>query len=94
LKAANAKDGVNLARGNRPDLILLDILMPEISGVEAAEMLKKDIYTKNIPVIFLTCLFSKEEEKLKGHIIKDNIILPKSCEKEEMLTEIKKILKF
>ena len=93
LSAPGAEEGIRMAKEKRPDLILLDILMPGMSGVEAAEVLKNDVYTKNIPIIFLTCLYSKEEEALKGHIIKDNVFLPKPCEKEEMLNEIKKQLK-
>ena len=61
-----AKDGptaIEMARENSPDLILLDIIMPGMSGYEVLSVLKKDDKTRPIPVIFITGLDSKEEEE-------------------------------
>jgi CRP-like cAMP-binding protein len=54
LSAADGKDGVNLAKDERPDLILSDITMPEVDGFSVLRILAKDPATAGIPFIFLT----------------------------------------
>jgi DNA-binding response OmpR family regulator len=54
LWAQNGKDGVLLARIHLPDLIVLDIEMPEMDGLEACQQLKDNIVTRDIPIIMLT----------------------------------------
>jgi diguanylate cyclase (GGDEF)-like protein len=61
--ATNGASAVTRAREYRPDLILLDILMPEMDGYETLAILKKDEKTQNIPVIFITGLNSNEDEE-------------------------------
>lgn len=53
--------GIELAQEEKPDLILLDILMPEMSGDEVAEILLDNPATAKIPIIFLTAMVTKEE---------------------------------
>jgi len=58
-KASIARDGqigVDMAREERPDLILLDILMPRINGWDACKILKSDPKTKDIPIVMCTAL--------------------------------------
>jgi CheY-like chemotaxis protein len=54
IEATNGKDGVNLARARDPDLILMDIQMPVMDGIEASQTLKMDAKTRNIPILALT----------------------------------------
>ena len=54
LVAKSGEKGITSAKKNTPSLILLDVMMPEMSGFEVIEALKADEATKNIPVIFLT----------------------------------------
>jgi two-component system alkaline phosphatase synthesis response regulator PhoP len=54
LTAENAVLGIDLARNKAPDLILLDIMLPILSGYDACNLLKKDEKTKRIPIIFLS----------------------------------------
>jgi CheY-like chemotaxis protein len=54
VSAANGKDAFQMARELNPDLILLDVRMPVMSGYEACEKIKADLKTKNIPVVFLS----------------------------------------
>ncbi len=61
MTTTRGREGIDLAREKRPDLILLDINMPEMSGPEVAEILFSDPRTKEIPVIFLTAVITKEE---------------------------------
>jgi putative two-component system response regulator len=65
--ANNGKKALNMiASGDIPDLILLDIMMPDISGYDVCKKLKNDPFTRNIPIIFVTALndYSNEEEGL------------------------------
>ena len=54
IEATDGKQGVELARAKKPDLILMDIQMPVMNGLEATRILKADATTKNIPVLALT----------------------------------------
>jgi len=56
LLASNGQEGIKIARDQKPDLILLDILMPELDGWATLNLLKADSYTKKIPVMILTNL--------------------------------------
>jgi len=62
LTATDAETGLTLARGEQPDLILMDIQLPGIDGLEATELLKGDDETRAIPVIALTALAMKGDE--------------------------------
>ncbi len=90
IKADNGKDAIIMAKKEMPDLIMLDILMPEMSGEQAASKLKADPQTKNIPIMFLTCLFTKEDELMQGHDIGGNVFVAKPYNPDELLSEIKK----
>jgi len=62
LFALNAQDGIESVLANRPSLILLDILMPDIDGYEVCRRLKTDEQTRDIPVIFITSRDSDDDE--------------------------------
>jgi CheY-like chemotaxis protein len=61
---ADGQHAVQIATGNIPELILLDMMLPKLSGLEVLEALKQDPLTKYIPVIILTSLSQKNEAKL------------------------------
>jgi two-component system cell cycle response regulator DivK len=63
LTATSAEAGMTLARDERPDLILMDIQLPGMDGLEATEMLKRAEATRAIPVIALTALAMKGDEE-------------------------------
>ena len=62
LQAENASDGIELAREHRPGLILMDIQLPGMDGLEATRILKTDTVTCAIPVIALTAFAMKGDE--------------------------------
>ncbi len=54
--AENGEEAMKIARDKRPDLILLDILLPHVSGIEVCKKMKADAAIKGIPVIFFTSI--------------------------------------
>ena len=62
LGATDAESGLTLARGEQPDLVLMDIQLPGMDGLEATALLKADAATRDIPVIALTALAMKGDE--------------------------------
>jgi two-component system, cell cycle response regulator DivK len=63
LEATNGEEGVTLARSHRPDLVLMDIQLPGIDGVEALARLREDASTATIPVVALTAFAMKEDRE-------------------------------
>ena len=67
MTAADAEEGLACARSEIPDLILMDIQLPGMDGLEATAQLKRDEATRNIPVIALTALAMKgDEERIRA----------------------------
>jgi len=62
LTATNGEEALVQVMKKKPDIILLDVMMPKMNGVETLKALKKDSKTKNIPVIILTNLGDREED--------------------------------
>jgi two-component system, cell cycle response regulator DivK len=67
VSARDAESGLTLARDGQPDLILMDIQLPRMDGLEATALLKRDDATRAIPVIALTALAMKgDEERIRA----------------------------
>jgi two-component system cell cycle response regulator DivK len=67
ISAADAEVGLTMARDDQPDLILMDIQLPGMDGLEATALLKGDMVTRHIPVIALTALAMKgDEERIRA----------------------------
>ena len=62
LEAKSAEEGIQLAREHHPDLILMDIRLPGMSGLEATRFIKDDPEIKGIPVVALTSYADEEDE--------------------------------
>lgn len=64
ITAIGGREGLIKAKKEKPDLVLVDIMMPEPNGIQVLEELKKYKPTRNIPIIMLTNLSGKKDEKL------------------------------
>ncbi len=62
-QACAAQEGIKIAKENNPNLILMDIQLPGMDGLEATQILKEDISTKDIPVVALTAHAMKGDEE-------------------------------
>lgn len=65
LKAFDGKEALNIIKSDTPDLILLDVMLPEVDGLELCRIIKNDLKLKNLPVIMLTAK-KLEDDILKG----------------------------
>lgn len=65
ITATDGESGLNLAREIRPDLIILDVMMPKINGYKISRLLKYDSKYKDIPILMVTAR-SQEEDKIIG----------------------------
>jgi len=74
LEAADGEEAVDMARRREPALILLDILMPKMSGYAALRAIKTDPVTKGIPVVMLTGLGDELDKKLAKQMGADGYI--------------------
>jgi len=64
--ASDGEEGLRLARERKPDLILLDMLLPKMSGPDVLAALKKDPLTASIPVVVMTGMSQKNAERLQA----------------------------
>ena len=85
--ANNGTTCIEMAKSEHPDLILLDVMMPDISGFDTAIILKKDDTTKDIPIIFLTAL-NTPQDLVKGFQVGANDFLTKPFNKEELVMRV------
>lgn len=92
--AESGLQAINLAKAEKPDLILLDILMPDMDGTQVAATLQEDPTTQNIPVIFLTCLTTKKTQEigLRYHDIDRYAFMSKPYDLDILLMEINRLI--
>jgi|SRR5208283_867850 len=83
---------LKLAKENQPDLILLDILMPEMDGMTVAVGLRGNKETEDIPIAFLTALADEEEVRNIKCRTGDRYILSKLGTNEELMTTVTEML--
>ena len=85
--ASNGHQCVEVARSEHPDLILLDVMMPELNGFDTAVILKKDPLTADIPIILLTALNSPSD-LVHGFQVGAHDFLTKPFNKEELIMRV------
>ena len=95
--AGNGDEGLQKARKEEPDLIILDVIMPVKDGFTAAEQLKKDPQLSRIPTIMLTAFAEKSKETSipvsRGFTLETEDYIEKPVAPEELLARVEKQLK-
>ena len=91
VSAVDGKEAVERAKHEKPDLILMDIVMPRMTGLEACRVLKKDTETKQIPVILLTTR-GEEQYVQEGYASGCSDYLTKPVNDAELLDLLKAYL--
>ena len=90
--AANGKLGVDLVESFKPDMILLDLQMPEMNGTEALEIIRKNDWGKNIPVIVLTNMGEEEAPKAIQALGVHSYIVKANLTPREVVAKVKEAL--
>lgn len=87
---SNAQHGLAVTREFKPDLILLDIMMPDMDGGEVASRVKSDNSVKDTPIVFLTAAVTKEEADGQANVIGGHAFIAKPVTMEELIECVKK----
>ncbi len=95
--ASNGDEGLRKAREEKPDLILLDVIMPIKDGFSAAEQLKRDPELSKIPTLMLTAFAAKGAQSSipasRGFALETEDYIDKPVSPEELLARVEKCLK-
>jgi DNA-binding response OmpR family regulator len=91
LSATNGEEAVELARQHRPDLIILDVRMPKMTGYEACRLLKSQEETRSIPVVFLSTK-GQEAEIRQGMEAGADAYILKPFAPDELIQQVRAIL--
>jgi signal transduction histidine kinase/ligand-binding sensor domain-containing protein/AraC-like DNA-binding protein len=92
LTAENGKIGLESALANIPDIIISDIMMPELSGLELCSLLKKDVQTSHIPVILLTAKTSSQD-KQEGYSVGADSYITKPFSSSLLKSRVENLMK-
>jgi len=90
--AAGGREGLELVCKEKPDLVLLDLMMPDMDGWEVYQQMKADEATRNIPVIVVTAKAQSIDKVLGLHIAKVDDYIAKPFSPQELLASIDTVL--
>ena len=90
--ATGGVEGLKMIREDHPDLILLDLMMPDMDGWEVYQQIKADEKTKGIPVIVVTAKAQSIDKVLGLHIAKVDDYIAKPFSPQELLSSVEKVL--
>jgi two-component system cell cycle response regulator len=90
IEAADGKEAVELARRENPHVIIMDIRMPVMNGIEACRILKKDEKTRYIPILVVTAVGTSRMEAIAAGA---DDFLPKPFDHEEVSIRVKSMLR-
>jgi DNA-binding response OmpR family regulator len=89
--AAGGREGLDTIRDVLPDLVLLDLMMPDIEGWEVYQQMRADDSTKHIPVIVITAKAQNIDKVLGLHIAKVNDYISKPFNPQDLVTSVEKV---
>lgn len=89
--ANDGQDAVSKVQGTRPDLIILDVMLPKMNGYEVCAKLKQDPAYKRIPIVMFTAK-GQSQEHLAGLMFGADAYVSKSCQYDVLLEQIKALL--
>jgi len=90
--ATGGVEGLKMIRSEKPDLILLDLMMPDMDGWEVYQQIKADEKTKGIPVIVVTAKAQSIDKVLGLHIAKVDDYIAKPFSPQDLISSIEKVL--
>jgi PAS domain S-box-containing protein len=93
LQATSGKEGIGMALNEKPEVILLDILMPEMNGYEVCEILKKQPLTQHIPILMISALGQNPMERTKGLNAGADAFISKPFSQDELRAQIDVVLR-
>lgn len=89
----DSRDAVTMVRQEKPDVVMLDLMMPDVDGWEVYNQIKADAELKHIPVIVVTAKAHAADKALALHLAKVDGYLVKPYEQAELLDLLNKVLK-
>ena len=90
--APGGKEGLKMVRELLPDLVLLDLMMPEMDGWEVYQQMKADAATRDIPVIVVTARAQNIDKVLGLHIAKVDDYIAKPFGPQELMDSVEKVI--
>ena len=88
LSATRGDEGICLAKDEQPDVILLDIMMPGMSGTEVTDMLLADPVTRSIPIIYITAILNEDDIQRGAGIVGGRALIAKPVKIDELVKKI------
>ena len=88
ISALDGKRAIHLAKKENPDAILLDIMLPDVNGVNIEKALKEDPDTRDIPIVFISGLYTENDIKKKGHVLEGKKFFAKPFKIEDLVSMI------
>lgn len=91
MAAHDGLEGLSVARAEKPDLIILDVMMPKMDGYQVCRLLKFDQNMKNTPIIMLTARGQEQDKQIGGQVGAD-LYMTKPFDSKILLTKVEELL--
>jgi DNA-binding response OmpR family regulator len=91
LMADNGMDAVNIIKAERPNMVFLDVMMPQMNGFEVCNIIKNELHMDDVYIVFLTAK-GQEFDRRKGEQVGANVYLTKPFDPDDLLARAKRVL--